>query len=778
MNCTNFTKCKAIALCPVGHKCSGATQPEECPPGKYASAKGTVTCVSCVKGFFAPQPKSITCEQCPEGKKAPNETQSSCHECPIGESSPRGSTKCSKCAVGKYWNASICLDCPSGKYAATEGLQECSICDVGQFSDNGVSCKDSDTIGDAPVFTAVKSSHTNHLALTWTFPKTPPRLYLSGYLDDYRTSLRIPNSTFEVKDPMATSVDLVMDHINTHDIIYRIHFVIHYDNGTSPESTFNEPWKTTSDCNGDAFYLDTSSPVVHDWKCAACPTGASCKGAITWTGVKAKIGYWRQGRSFYKCMYPQACLGAANPALSGRIKEASIDHGESCNLLAGFKNASRLCASCQDNFVRGSKLGSCEQCNQDTDTWKLIGLSIAAMVFTVIFIKITVFKAPEVTFSDGVKKIALSYVQLAALAVNADVPWTKAFEDIFSFQASLTSVADALFSIECNVSASVWDVFQLKLGLILLFPILVIPIAYVCIRLRYDKVHFISTVVLMWYLVYPTIVSNIATLMACTETIDEVSYLQLDPEIPCWSGSHAVVCWSFGFLGILFYVLGMPLLAFFMMKRVKDLSSAKARIRYGILVDGYRIDFWWWELTVVARKIVTIVLSTFMEGVQQILTISLFLALLMLLTALYQPFVSRALLRLELASLALCFFTFWTGSMLITDPGSGESWLFDLAAWVVGCMNALGLLGLFYLFTKSLWYENGGAEKQAEMVQTFQKKWNRKHRTSKDPQLVSNPMMKGPQINPMYHLRRSSTFASRMHHDEGVELALRTLTEQ
>ena len=160
-------------------------------------------------------------------------------------------------------------------------------------------------------------------------------------------------------------------------------------------------------------------------------------------------------------------------------------------------------------------------------------------------------------------------------------------------------------------------------------------------------------------------------------------------------------------------------------------------------------------MTVVARKIVTIVLSAFMEGVQQILTISLFLALLMLLTAFYQPFVSRALLRLELASLALCFFTFWTGSMLITDPGSGESWLFGLAAWVVGCMNALGLLGLLYLFTKSLWYEKGGAEKQAEMVQTFQKKWilnNGKYRVSKDPQLLSNPTMKGRQmemVNPM-----------------------------
>ena len=49
--------------------------------------------------------------------------------------------------------------------------------------------------------------------------------------------------------------------------------------------------------------------------------------------------------------------------------------------------------------------------------------------------------------------------------------------------------------------------------------------------------------------------------------------------------------------------------------------------------------------------------------------------------------------------------------MLITDPygGNGESWLFDGAAWIVGFMNAIGLLGLVYLFVKSLWKEEGGA---------------------------------------------------------------------
>ena len=83
----------------------------------------------------------------------------------------------------------------------------------------------------------------------------------------------------------------------------------------------------------------------------------------------------------------------------------------------------------------------------------------------------------------------------------------------------------------------------------------------------------------------------------------------------------------------------------------------------------------------------------------------------MFLTAFFQPFVNEQLLRLELMSLSLCFFTFWVGCMLVTDPhggeGTGGPFVFGLAAWSVAVLNVMGVVGLFYMFATSFWKEKG-----------------------------------------------------------------------
>jgi hypothetical protein len=170
---------------------------------------------------------------------------------------------------------------------------------------------------------------------------------------------------------------------------------------------------------------------------------------------------------------------------------------------------------------------------------------------------------------------------------------------------------------------------------------------------------------------------------------------------------------SAGLIGMLVYVVGLPLAGYRALRGVEDLSDSTARLQYGILYDGYRDEFWWWETTVVGRKIFIIVIGAFLNGPQQILTVLLCVAVLMFLTAFFQPFVNKQLLRLELMSLSLCFFTFWVGSMLVTDPyggeGSGGALMFGLAAWSVAVLNVMGVVGLFYVFATSFWKEKGAA---------------------------------------------------------------------
>ena len=75
-------------------------------------------------------------------------------------------------------------------------------------------------------------------------------------------------------------------------------------------------------------------------------------------------------------------------------------------------------------------------------------------------------------------------------------------------------------------------------------------------------------------------------------------------------------------------------------------------------------------------------------------------------TGYFQPFLNDRLMRLNF-SLGLCFFTFWTGSMLVTDPkcGSGNGLWCAFAAFVVADLNIIGAFGLLFIFGTSFWQE-------------------------------------------------------------------------
>jgi hypothetical protein len=164
---------------------------------------------------------------------------------------------------------------------------------------------------------------------------------------------------------------------------------------------------------------------------------------------------------------------------------------------------------------------------------------------------------------------------------------------------------------------------------------------------------------------------------------------------------------SWGLLGLILYVIGLPLAGFITLRRV-DRSTPESQLRLGILYDGYNKDHWWWEITVVLRKVAIIVISSWIGKTQQVLCVLFVVAMVMFLTSISSPFNDQRLLHLELASLSLCFFTFWTGSMLLVDPKCSENngmWCFVAAAVVIS-LNVIGVLGLCIIFGTSKLKEN------------------------------------------------------------------------
>ena len=108
----------------------------------------------------------------------------------------------------------------------------------------------------------------------------------------------------------------------------------------------------------------------------------------------------------------------------------------------------------------------------------------------------------------------------------------------------------------------------------------------------------------------PSIVQKLTMLITCTGKINNKQYLVVDPEIVCWEGVHLQIASVFGLVGLIMYVIGLPLLGLYILKNA-DRSTPSAQLRYGILYDGYSKKFWYWEITVVLRKLAIILIGEF-----------------------------------------------------------------------------------------------------------------------------------------------------------------------
>ena len=378
------------------------------------------------------------------------------------------------------------------------------------------------------------------------------------------------------------------------------------------------------------------------------------------------------------------------------------------SLLSGVQSyKSRLCATCDANFARGSGLGECQQCQKDTNVLIFLAGVAIATLGTLGLVKITVFKERKANFSDGVKKIALSYLQTVLLAKTMDVPWNKTFRQLFVAQATLTNISKAFFSLGCVLNTSAWNVFVVQYVSILCLPLFIAPLTYLGVKAcsgGNDEV--VSAIVLLFYLMYPTMLTYFTDLISCTEFIGKEQYLKLDPEVVCWKGEHLMMFCTGGLLLLLAYIVGLPLASLHFLKK-SDLSLPGNQLRYGMLFDGYNEKYWWWEITVICRKVFIIIIGTFVKDTQQILCVLFVLASLIFSTAYCQPFLSNKLLYLELGSLALSFVTFWVGGMLITDPKCADDsgvWC-EFSAYFVGIINVACIVYLAYVFATAKWKE-------------------------------------------------------------------------
>ena len=126
-------------------------------------------------------------------------------------------------------------------------------------------------------------------------------------------------------------------------------------------------WKKPKDCTNDQYLDDRFVNNPSSWNCTTCPEGGACNGLVTWSTLGPLFGWWKLPNSvtFTKCLYPPACLGAANSAFKNQYQSEDLTDlamvgvitganatNTTCAIHLGFRDESRLCHTCSSTNRR------------------------------------------------------------------------------------------------------------------------------------------------------------------------------------------------------------------------------------------------------------------------------------------------------------------------------------------------------------------------------------------------------------------------------------------
>eukprot|EP01012_Entosiphon_sulcatum_P023169 TRINITY_DN28150_c0_g1_i2.p1 TRINITY_DN28150_c0_g1~~TRINITY_DN28150_c0_g1_i2.p1 ORF type:complete len:643 (+),score=105.16 TRINITY_DN28150_c0_g1_i2:111-2039(+) len=198
------------------------------------------------------------------------------------------------------------------------------------------------------------------------------------------------------------------------------------------------------------------------------------------------------------------------------------------------------------------------------------------------------------------------------------------------------------------------------------------------------------TVIVVIFLVYPTLIAEIARMLRCTDAIcveenDCHPFLVSDVYIRCDTPKYRRYrVLAFIFLGL--YGLGVPLLGYIvLLSRRRQLVSTRVMGLYGFLYSGYRLRRYYWEMVIMVRKMLTVVIVVFLAGLPlyQIYFAMWMVSGFLSLNVFLRPWKYRVLWRLENLSLTAVVVSLNLAIVLTDD---------DLPRWAEGLAVAIILL--------------------------------------------------------------------------------------
>ena len=105
-------------------------------------------------------------------------------------------------------------------------------------------------------------------------------------------------------------------------------------------------------------------------------------------------------------------------------------------------------------------------------------------------------------------------------------------------------------------------------------------------------------------------------MFACTN-VENTLYLDIFMEDECWTGNHQSYILSVAIPAAIVWGLGLPLASFIILFRLNKshkLDDPGKKKSYGFLYSGYKRSKYWWELVILARKVIVLFTLLWLSG--------------------------------------------------------------------------------------------------------------------------------------------------------------------
>jgi hypothetical protein len=324
---------------------------------------------------------------------------------------------------------------------------------------------------------------------------------------------------------------------------------------------------------------------------------------------------------------------------------------------------------------------------------RLIGLvaMVVIVLSVLVWFSLKTAKMP-LSFHSIYLKIFANYLQLILLTTQLDLSWPSFVLQYIEVQQAAASVDQQVFSFDCyldSTEGSSDQTYYDKITILAFIPVLLAAVAvaywslvyYFKRQKRLLRRELVSTIVILFFLVHPSLVKEYFSIFDCS-LLEEERWLDSDLNIQCFTSLHLTYALGVALPSILVWGFGVPtLILSILIKRRARLNDLLMKCRFGFFYNGFKRTHFFWEFLILYRKMFVICLVVFIESESvEVKALSIMVLLLVFLFLQYwqSPYTTSELNQMELRSVLVASITIYCGLYYLTGRLSavGRVWLF------------------------------------------------------------------------------------------------------